>query len=458
MNKPEASGASRATSNKPPTARTFNMTVQDTMKDSDVIAGEIDVILGMDWLSNNAAQIECKGKKVKLNIPGKKEVIFRGKRQTHNFLPWPRRRRCYKKKQGLLSLCGGHPEGGLPPDKVIKFAIELAPGTAPVSKAPYRLAPLKMKELATQLQELLEKGMIRPSVSPWAEPVFFVKRKDGSMRLCIDYRDLNKLTIKNRYGHYAFLVMSFGLTNAPTAFMDLMNRVFKKYLDKCVIVFIDDILIYSKTKVEHLRIALEILREEQLYAKFSKCEFWQNEVQFLEHVINKEGVLVDPSKIEAVSNLESPTIATEIEKLEWTKKCENSFQELKKRLVTAPVLALSDGKGDFLIYSNASHKGLGCVLMQHGKWAGCSPLLSSFITQQQIDKMNMIKLPIREWLGNVPQFPTGVDVVVAEIVDPLERPNVGPNDVHIEDVAVEDVVLEGIVAEEDPVEDPDKNE
>ncbi|KAL8154567.1 hypothetical protein AgCh_000077 [Apium graveolens] len=289
--------------------------------------------------------------------------------------------------------------------------------------------------------------MIRPSVSPWGAPVLFVKKKDGRMRLCIDYRELNKLTIKNRYplpriddlfdqlkdvvyfskidlrtgyhqlkikpedisktafrtryGHYEFLVMSFGLTNAPAAFMDLMNRVFKKYLDKCVIVFIDDILIYSRTEIEHaehLRITLGILREEQLYAKFSKCEFWRNEVQFLGHVINKEGVLVDPSKIEAVSNWERPTTPTEVrsfiglagyyrrfvqdfakiaapltrltrktEKFEWKEKCENSFQELKKRLITAPVLALPDRKGDFVIYSDASHKGLGCVLMQHDK-------------------------------------------------------------------------------------------
>ncbi|KAL8155848.1 hypothetical protein AgCh_001046 [Apium graveolens] len=261
-----------------------------------------------------------------------------------------------------------------------------------------------MKELATQLQELLDKGMIRPSVSPWGAPVLFVKKKDGSMRLCIDYRELNKLTIKNRYslpriddlfdqlkdaiyfskinlrtgyhqlkikpedihktafrtryGHYEFLVMSFGLTNAPAAFMDLMNRVFKKYFDKCVIVFIDDILIYSRTEAEHaehLRIALGILREEQLYAKFSKCEFWRNEVQFLGHVINKEGVLVDPSKIEAVSNWERSTTPTETEKFEWTEKYENSFQELKKRLVTAPVLALPDGKGGQLLFD------FGCV-------------------------------------------------------------------------------------------------
>lgn len=233
----------------------------------------------------------------------------------------------------------------------MEFAIDLASGTTPVSKAPYRLAHVEMKELATQLQELLDKGMIRPSVSPWGSPILFVKKKDDNVRLCIDYRRLNKLTIKNiyplrriddlfdqikgtvyfskinlrtdyhqlkikpkeipktafhtRYTHYEFLVISFGLTNAPATFMDLMNRVFKQYLDKCVIVFIDDILIYSRTEeehVEHLRMILGILREEQLYAKFSNCEFWLNKVQFLGHMVSNEGVLVDPAKIEVVSN------------------------------------------------------------------------------------------------------------------------------------------------------------
>ncbi|GKD81763.1 putative reverse transcriptase domain-containing protein [Tanacetum coccineum] len=197
--------------------------------------------------------------------------------------------------------------------------------------------------------------------SPWGAPVLFVKKKDGSMRMCIDYRELNKLTIKNRYplpriddlfdqlqgaccfskidlrsgyhqlrvreedipktafrtryGHFEFTVMPFGLTNAPAIFMDLMNRVCKPYLDKFVIVFIDDILIYSKSEEEHevhLKTILDLLQKEKLYAKFSKCEFWLQEVQFLGHVVNRDGIHVDPSKVESVKNWKTPESSTEI--------------------------------------------------------------------------------------------------------------------------------------------------
>ncbi|GJR73543.1 putative reverse transcriptase domain-containing protein [Tanacetum coccineum] len=250
---------------------------------------------------------------------------------------------------------------GLPPTRQVEFQIDLVPGAAPVARAPYRLAPSEMEELSTQLQELSDKGFIRPSSSPWGAPVLFVKKKDGSFRMCIDYRELNKLTVKNRYplpriddlfdqlqgssvyskidlrsgyhqlrvrdedipktafrtryGHYEFQVMPFGLTNAPAVFMDLMNRVCRPYLDKFVIVFIDDILIYSKTKEEHdvhLRLILELLKKEELYAKFSKCDFWLSKVQFLGHVIDSKGIHVDPAKIESIKDWESPKTPTEI--------------------------------------------------------------------------------------------------------------------------------------------------
>nr|GFB04840.1 DNA/RNA polymerases superfamily protein [Tanacetum cinerariifolium] len=139
-------------------------------------------------------------------------------------------------------------------------------GVEPISKSPYRMAPIELKELKEQLQEMLENGFIRPSVSPWGASVLFVKKKD----------DISKTAFRTRYGHYEFLVMPFGLTNATAVFMDLMNRIFHEYLDKFVIVSIDDILVYSKSEEEHeqhLQIVLEILRQKKLYAKFSKYEF-----------------------------------------------------------------------------------------------------------------------------------------------------------------------------------------
>jgi len=230
----------------------------------------------------------------------------------------------------------------LPPEREVEFSIDLIPGAEPVSIAPYRMSPLELKELKSQLEELIQKHFIRPSVSPWGAPMLLVKKKNDNMRLCIDYRQLNKVIIKNkyplpriddlldqlkgaivfskidlrsgyhhirikssdvsktafrtRYGHYEFLVMPFGVTNAPSVFMDYMNRIFQPYLDQFVIIFIDNILIYSKSPQEHaqhLRIVLSILCEKQLFAKFSKCEFWFSEVKFLGHVISQEGVAVD---------------------------------------------------------------------------------------------------------------------------------------------------------------------
>ncbi|GJX45967.1 putative reverse transcriptase domain-containing protein, partial [Tanacetum coccineum] len=330
------------------------------------------------------------------------------------------------------------------------------------ARAPYRLAPSEMKELAEQLQELIEKGFIRPSSSPWGAPVLFVKKKDRSFRMCIDYRELNKLTVKNRYtlpridnlfdqlqgssiyskidlrsgyhqlsvreedipktafrtryGHYEFQVMFFGLTNAPAVFIDLMNRVCKPYLDKFVIVFIDDILIYSKSKKEHeehLRQILKFLKKEELYAKFSKCEFWIFRVQFLGHVIDCRGIHIDPAKIESIKDWASPKTPTEIlqflglagyyrrfiegfskiaksmtkltqkgVKFDWGDKQEAAFQMLKYKLCSAPILALPEGSKDFIAYCDASMKGLGAVLMQRER------VISYALRQLKIHKKN----------------------------------------------------------------------
>ncbi|GJS94340.1 putative reverse transcriptase domain-containing protein [Tanacetum coccineum] len=280
---------------------------------------------------------------------------------------------------------------GLPPVRQVEFQIDLIPRAALVARTPYRLAPSEMQELSNQLQELADRGFIRPSTSPWGAPVLFVKKKDGSFRMCIDYRELNKLTVKNhyplrriddifdqlqgssvyskidlrsdyhqlrvrnedipktafrtRYGHYEFQVMPFGLTNARAVFMDLMNRMCKPYLDKFVMVFIDDILIYSHNKEEHanhLRIILELLKKEKLYAKFSKCDFWIRIVQFLGHLIDSQGLHVDPAKIEA--------------KYIWGENQESAFQLLKQKLCEAPILALPEGNDDFVVYCDASRQ------------------------------------------------------------------------------------------------------
>jgi hypothetical protein len=244
---------------------------------------------------------------------------------------------------------------GMPPDRAIKFKIELQPSTAPVYKRSYPMARNEMVELKIQLQELLDKGYIWPSYSLWGCPAIFVSKKDKTQRLCVDYRPLNAVTMKNKYslpcidllfdqligsqffskidlhscyhqikireedipkiafsiwyGLYEYLVISFGVTNAPAHFMYLMNLVFMEELGKFVVVFIDDILIFFKSKKEHeehLRIVLQWLRDHQLYVKFSKCEFWLTEVQFLGHVVSSEGISVDPSKVRAVLDWKPP--------------------------------------------------------------------------------------------------------------------------------------------------------
>ena len=247
---------------------------------------------------------------------------------------------------------------GLPPQRVVNFGIALHPGTSPISMTSHRMAPVKLQELRFQLQELLDKGFIRPSTSPWGAPVLLTKKKDKTLRLCIDYRQLNKITKKKnryplpwiddlfdqlrgarvyskidlrtsyhqlrvgdtdipkaafrtRYGHFEFTVMPIRLTTALTAFIDLIHGVFQPYLDQFFVVFMDDILIYSQPEWEHeyhLRIVLQLLRDHQLYTKISKCEFYLAEGRFLGHVVSAPGVSVDLEKVEAVMSWERPNV------------------------------------------------------------------------------------------------------------------------------------------------------
>ncbi|GKD61880.1 putative nucleotidyltransferase, ribonuclease H, partial [Tanacetum coccineum] len=440
--------------------------------------GSFDVIVGMDWMAEHRAEVVCYEKYIRVPY-GNDMLIVQGERsgvknksrlevilsiRTQGYID----KGCQvflvqmmKKEETVASekqiedvpVVRDFPEvfledlPGLPPTRQVEFHIELIPGAAPVARAPDHLAPTEMKELSEQLKELSDKGFIRPSSSPWKAPILFVKKKDRSFRICIDYRELNKLTVKNRYplpriddlfdqlqgssiyskidvrsgyhqlrvreedilktafrtryGHYKFQVIPFGLTNAPAVFMDLMNRVCKPYLDKFVIVFIDDILIYSrdeKEHEEHLKTILELLKKEELYAKFSKCEFWIHMVKFLGHVIDSSGIHVDPIKIEVVKNWTSPTTPSEIRqflglagyyrrfiegfskiakpmteltqkdrKFDYGEEPKTAFQLLKQKLCAAPILALPEGSDNFVVYCDASIKGLGVVLMQRMK-------------------------------------------------------------------------------------------
>ncbi|KAJ8761816.1 hypothetical protein K2173_004665 [Erythroxylum novogranatense] len=390
-----------------------------------------EVVTGMDTLEKYHANLECKQKTVKFELEDGRKVVFMGDRKVslpqivsamvaermmskgcEAYLAYVLDAEADRGRLEDIPVVREFPDvfpeelPGLPPPRKIKFPVELLPA-----------------------------------------PVLFVKKKDGSLRMCVDYRKLNHATVKNRYslpriddlfdqlqgarvfskidlrsgyhqlrmketdvsktafrtryGHFEFLVMPFGLTNAPAVFMDLMNRVFKSFLDQFIIVFIDDILVYSKSDEEHedhLRVALETLRKNELYAKFDKCEFWLREVVFLGHVISEHGVHVDPQKIEAVVKWEAPKNVAEVrsflglagyyrrfvegfsliaaplskltrknQKFEWTEECQSSFEKLKNRLTTAPILTLPYGDDGYIMYSDASRKGLGCVLMQGEK-------------------------------------------------------------------------------------------
>nr|GEV53875.1 hypothetical protein [Tanacetum cinerariifolium] len=359
--------------------------------------GSFDVIMGMDWLSEHKAEIVCHEKVVRIPLESEEILIVQGE----------------------------HALG--------------------IAKA--------LSNVKVDVPKVSDIFIVRDFVEVFPEdlPGLPPQRQDGALRMCIDYRELNKLTIKNRYSlpriddlfdqlqgasyfskidlwsgyhqlrvhendipnttfrtryeHFEFMVMPFGLTNAPAVFMDLMNRVCKPYLDKFIIVFIDDILVYSKSKDEHedhFRMVLELLKKEELYAKFSMCEFWLQEVQFLGHVVNQSGIHVDPSKIEAVKNWKAPTTTFKI----------RSF------------LGLAE---DFVVYCDASNQGLGCVLMQRGKYGTKSVIYMDHKSLQYIFDQKELNMCQRRWIGLFSDYKCKIHYhpgkanVVAEALSRKER-------------------------------------
>ncbi|WMV30002.1 hypothetical protein MTR67_023387 [Solanum verrucosum] len=270
--------------------------------------------------------------------------------------------------------------------------------------------PTELRELNSQLQEHLEKCFIRPSVSPWGATVLFVKKKDGTLRLCIDYRQLNRITIKNKYplprnddlfdqlkGAKVLSKIDLRLTNATVVFMDLMNRVLKPYLDQFVVVFIDAILIFSRSSEDHekhLQIVLKILKEKELFAKLSECKFWLDEVAFLGHVVSTEGMNMDPRYYrrsgKGFSIIASPltNLLHKEVKFIWDDKCQESFETLKSLLTQAPILTLPiEGKEALFeaLYDRKSRSLVGWFEV------GEVALLDPELVYEAIEKVRLIK-------------------------------------------------------------------
>nr|GEY19758.1 reverse transcriptase domain-containing protein [Tanacetum cinerariifolium] len=389
-----------------PCVRNAPCITQDLALSSVILATSFDVVIGMDWLSKYHAKIICDEKVVHIPINGEILIIRGDQSKTRlNLISYIKTERYISRgcqvliaqvmekksdEKGLEDIpvvrefLEVFPEEllVLPSVRQEEFQIELFPGEAPVARAPHRLAPLEMQKLSNQLQELANRGFIRPSTSPWGAPVLFVKKKDGSIRMCIDYRELNKLTIKNR----------FPLPRMDDLFDQLQgSSVYSKInLRSC----------YHQLRVRNEDIPKTAFRtrKKKLYVKFSKCDFWISVVQFLGHLIDSQGLHIDPAKVEAVKNWASPTTPTEIrqflgvvgyywrfikdfskiakslteltqknKKYIWGEDQETAFQLLKQKLCEALILALPEGNDDFIVYCDASHQVLEAVLMQGEK-------------------------------------------------------------------------------------------
>ena len=331
-----------------------------------------------------------------------------------------------------------------PPRREVDHEIEIMPGSAPPSRTPYRLAPPQLESLKSQINELLKSGLIRPSTSPFGAQVIMAPKKDGSFRLCVDYRALNKITIKNkaplpriddaldqlkgaayfskidlrsayhqvrikdddipktafntRYGHLEFTVLAFGLTNAPSTFQTLMNTLFNQHLDQFVIVYLDDILVYSKSLEEHrqhVRTVLQILQDNKLYANPDKCIFFAPQVEYVGFILSTDGIGTDPAKIKAIQDWPIPRNATDVRSFlglanyyrrfvpgfsklstpmtnltksatvyDWASDCQQSFDNLKSALCSAPILQFPDFAKPFRIMTDYSGQAIGAVLLQ----------------------------------------------------------------------------------------------
>ncbi|GJV52775.1 putative reverse transcriptase domain-containing protein [Tanacetum coccineum] len=288
--------------------------------------GSFDVIIGMNWLSNYKAEIIYHEKMVRIPLPDGKVLRVVGERPEEKGRLLMSAKASDKKQEEII-VVREFPEvfsdnlSGLPPIREIEFRIELIPRATPIAKSPYRLAPYELEELSGKFKELQDK----------------IDLRSGYHQLRVQEDDIPKTAFRTRYGHFEFTIMPFGLTNAPAVFMDLMNRIYRPYLDKFMI-----------------------------------CEFWLREVQFLGHVINGNRIHIDLSKIEVVKNWKASRTPTEVRSFlglarYYREEQELAFQTLNDKLCNTPILALPDGQKDFVVYCDASGIGLGCVLMQRGK-------------------------------------------------------------------------------------------